>query len=63
MRRIGDAQVCVDRLNGVSLHGRTIRVDFSATAKPHNPTPGEYMGTKRHLRQSYFTHTAAKNDD
>lgn len=29
------------------LQGRKIRVDFSMTQKPHEPTPGEYMGPKR----------------
>ena len=29
------------------LHGRKLRVDFSATTRPHNPTPGEYRGNKR----------------
>lgn len=29
------------------LNGRRIRVDFSVTERPHNPTPGEYMGHRR----------------
>lgn len=52
MRETDHAQMCIDKLNGMQLHGRTLRVDFSATAKPHNPTPGEYMGARRPLRQS-----------
>lgn len=29
------------------LDGRRIRVDYSVTDRPHAPTPGEYMGTRR----------------
>lgn len=54
MRKTEDASRCIEKLNGMSLHGRTIRVDFSATVKPHNPTPGEYMGAKRPLRMFHL---------
>ncbi|WWC61796.1 uncharacterized protein I303_104381 [Kwoniella dejecticola CBS 10117] len=47
MRTIEDAQRAIEKLNGLNLHGRNIRVDFSATQKPHAPTPGQYMGVKR----------------
>lgn len=47
MRSIEDATRCIEKLNGLNLHGRNIRVDYSATQKPHNPTPGEYMGVRR----------------
>ncbi|KAI9639458.1 uncharacterized protein MKK02DRAFT_29516 [Dioszegia hungarica] len=57
MRTTEDAQECVDKLNGQMLHGREMRVDFSATQKPHNPTPGEYMGAKRPLRQFLVTNS------
>ncbi|XP_052864364.1 transformer-2 protein homolog beta-like [Anopheles cruzii] len=30
--------------NGLQIHGRRIRVDFSITDRPHSPTPGVYMG-------------------
>ncbi|ORX36751.1 hypothetical protein BD324DRAFT_465696 [Kockovaella imperatae] len=50
MRSTADAERCVDKLNGFMLHGRPIRVDFSATQKAHQPTPGQYMGEKRPLR-------------
>ncbi|XP_058057098.1 transformer-2 protein homolog beta-like [Anopheles bellator] len=30
--------------NGLQVHGRRIRVDFSITDRPHSPTPGVYMG-------------------
>lgn len=51
MRTVEDAQRCIDQLNGVSLQGRAIRVDFSATRKPHNPTPGQYMGERKPMRE------------
>ncbi|ODO08852.1 transformer-2 protein [Cryptococcus wingfieldii CBS 7118] len=47
MRTVEDATRCIDKLNGLSLHGRNIRVDYSATQKPHHSTPGQYMGVKR----------------
>nr|XP_019046226.1 hypothetical protein I302_04966 [Kwoniella bestiolae CBS 10118]OCF25156.1 hypothetical protein I302_04966 [Kwoniella bestiolae CBS 10118] len=47
MRTIEDASRAIEKLNGLSLHGRNIRVDYSATQKPHAPTPGQYMGVKR----------------
>ncbi|KAG0144042.1 hypothetical protein CROQUDRAFT_95549 [Cronartium quercuum f. sp. fusiforme G11] len=47
MRDVQDASTCITELNGFDLHGRPIRVDYSVTTKPHQPTPGQYMGTKR----------------
>ncbi|KAH9819648.1 hypothetical protein DFH28DRAFT_886807 [Melampsora americana] len=47
MRDVQDASTCISELNGLDLHGRPIRVDYSVTTKPHQPTPGQYMGTKR----------------
>ncbi|EAL23587.1 hypothetical protein CNBA2340 [Cryptococcus deneoformans B-3501A] len=47
MRTVDDAARCIEKLNGLSLHGRNIRVDYSATQKPHSSTPGQYMGAKR----------------
>jgi len=41
---IEDAQKALERTNGMRLDGRYIRVDFSLTKKPHDPTPGVYMG-------------------
>ncbi|KAK4689065.1 transformer-2 protein, partial [Tremellales sp. Uapishka_1] len=49
MKSTEDATRCIEKLNGVLIHGRAIRVDFSATRKPHQSTPGEYMGIKRPL--------------
>lgn len=31
-------------MNGTELDGRTLRVDYSITKRPHTPTPGVYMG-------------------
>ncbi|GFZ44026.1 hypothetical protein JCM24511_01747 [Saitozyma sp. JCM 24511] len=53
MRSIEDAGRCIEKLNGMMLHGRAIRVDYSATQKPHAPTPGEYKGEKRPLDDRY----------
>ncbi|XP_065076235.1 transformer-2 protein homolog beta-like isoform X2 [Ochlerotatus camptorhynchus] len=43
--------------NGMVLHERTIRVDYSVTERPHTPTPGVYLGDrdtgKRRCRSSY----------
>ncbi|KLT41849.1 RNA-binding domain-containing protein [Cutaneotrichosporon oleaginosum] len=49
MRSTEDATRAIEKLNGIELHGRNIRVDYSATTKPHAPTPGEYRGEKRPL--------------
>ena len=53
MRSTADAERCIEKLNGLMLHGRPIRVDFSATQKPHQPTPGQYMGEKKPLRGGF----------
>jgi len=44
MREIEDATRAIADMNGQELHGRRIRVDYSTTSRPHNPTPGQYMG-------------------
>lgn len=42
-----EATLCIEKLNGVNLHERNMRVDYSTTQRPHDPTPGAYMGYKR----------------
>lgn len=39
-----DAKVAHTQANGIEIGDRQIRVDFSATEKPHDPTPGVYYG-------------------
>ena len=52
MGSVEDAEKCIAGLNGVEIHGRNIRVDFSTTKRPHSPTPGQYMGHRRELFNS-----------
>lgn len=40
------ADMALSKTNGISFQGRQIRVDYSATEKPHEPTPGRYMGER-----------------
>jgi transformer-2 protein len=47
MGSVDEAALCIEKLNGIDLNGRRIRVDFSVTSRPHDPTPGAYMGPKR----------------
>jgi len=53
MSTVDEATRCIEKLNGIELNGRRIRVDFSVTDRPHAPTPGEYMGHRRAGRDSY----------
>lgn len=41
---IEDAKVAHSQANGIEIGDRRIRVDYSATEKPHDPTPGVYYG-------------------
>ncbi|KAI0786476.1 hypothetical protein C8Q75DRAFT_808454 [Abortiporus biennis] len=47
MSTVEEAARCIEKLNGIDLNGRRIRVDYSVTDRPHAPTPGEYMGHRR----------------
>lgn len=47
MRDVDGASAAIEALNGKDLHGRRIRVDFSTTHRPHDPTPGIYKGEVR----------------
>lgn len=42
-----EAERALKETNGMRLDGRYIRVDYSATTRPHSPTPGRYMGERR----------------
>jgi len=39
-----DAKTAKNECVGMEIDGRSIRVDFSLTERPHTPTPGIYMG-------------------
>lgn len=43
---IDEAKKALEATAGMSLMGRTIRVDYSKTERAHSPTPGKYMGTR-----------------
>jgi len=53
MSTVDEAARCIEKLNGIELNGRRIRVDYSVTDRAHAPTPGEYMGHRRSGRDSY----------
>lgn len=42
--KIEAAKEAKEKLDGTRLDGNLIRVDYSVTDKPHEPTPGIYMG-------------------
>ncbi|KAF8356516.1 rsp-8 [Pristionchus pacificus] len=42
--RLDDASAARDKLNGIELDGRKIRIDYSVTKRAHSPTPGNYQG-------------------
>jgi len=41
---VNSAKHAKEKLNGIEIDGRKIRVDFSLTQHAHAPTPGVYMG-------------------
>jgi len=43
-KTMDDAVKAKEAMNGSKVDGYCIRTDFSLTEKPHNPTPGRYMG-------------------
>ncbi|XP_035910795.1 transformer-2 protein homolog beta-like [Anopheles stephensi] len=45
-----EAAVARAHCNGLHIHGRRMRVDYSITEQPHAPTPGVYMGRKNESR-------------
>ncbi|CAG8566920.1 6035_t:CDS:2 [Paraglomus brasilianum] len=48
MDSVEDATLAKDKTNGMLLNSRNMRVDYSLTQRAHTPTPGEYMGDRRH---------------
>uniref|UniRef100_A0A182VTW4 RRM domain-containing protein n=1 Tax=Anopheles minimus TaxID=112268 RepID=A0A182VTW4_9DIPT len=45
-----EASLARAQCNGMHIHGRRMRVDYSITDQPHPPTPGVYMGRKNESR-------------
>uniref|UniRef100_A0AAF5HYR0 RRM domain-containing protein n=2 Tax=Strongyloides stercoralis TaxID=6248 RepID=A0AAF5HYR0_STRER len=43
---IEDAIKAKNEMNGQEIDGRNVRVDYSVTKGPHDPTPGVYKGNK-----------------
>jgi transformer-2 protein len=39
--------------HGLEIDGASVRTDYSFTKRPHNPTPGRYMGHVRRPRYGY----------
>ncbi|XP_062546155.1 transformer-2 sex-determining protein-like [Armigeres subalbatus] len=61
------ATAAKNKCNGMELHDRTIRVDYSVTKRAHTPTPGVYMGVRRgeerKTRSSYSYRGRSYDDD
>ncbi|CAF1321734.1 unnamed protein product [Rotaria sordida] len=53
--RLEDAKDAKKETHGMEIDGQKIRVDFSLTARPHDRTPGIYMGVaeNRNSRKDY----------
>ncbi|XP_058823537.1 transformer-2 protein homolog beta-like [Topomyia yanbarensis] len=66
-RELHDASAAKVRCNGMVVHERTIRVDYSVTERAHTPTPGIYMGERsagrRRNRSSYSSRGRSYDDD
>lgn len=41
---VEEATAARDAMNSTEIDGRRVRVDYSVTQKPHDPTPGSYAG-------------------
>ncbi|KAI8585761.1 splicing factor, arginine/serine-rich 10, partial [Geranomyces variabilis] len=57
---IAGASAARDALDGTELHARRMRVDYSLTRKPHDPTPGVYKGDPRDSYRS--GHSSRRHD-
>ncbi|XP_058446021.1 transformer-2 protein homolog beta-like [Malaya genurostris] len=66
-RELQEASAAKVQCNGMIVHERTIRVDYSVTERPHTPTPGIYMGERnagrRRNRSSYSSRGRSYDDD
>ncbi|XP_058458149.1 transformer-2 protein homolog alpha-like isoform X2 [Malaya genurostris] len=51
---VEDARVAHEQANGIEIGDRRIRVDYSATEKPHDPTPGVYYGKVSYPKTSSY---------
>ncbi|XP_055641819.1 transformer-2 protein homolog beta-like [Toxorhynchites rutilus septentrionalis] len=64
---IEGASIAKAQCNGMMVHEKTIRVDYSITDRPHTPTPGMYMGNKdsrkRHHRTVHRYRGRSYDDD
>jgi len=62
-----EAKKAKEELSGLLLNGEHIRVDFSQTKKPHDPTPGQYMGkvsrSRYKSRHPYNSYRRSPNRD
>jgi len=48
-----DAAKAKEGLAGLTMAGRSLRIDFSYTRKAHSPTPGRYLGRSSRRRNNY----------
>lgn len=53
-RNLDDAIEARDKMNGVSIDRREVRVDYSKTTRAHTPTPGQYYGKKSDAYNSKY---------
>ncbi|CAH0555912.1 unnamed protein product [Brassicogethes aeneus] len=51
---VEDAQIAKKECSGMRVDGKTIRVDYSITARAHTPTPGVYMGKSTSYERAYY---------
>lgn len=56
--RVEDARDARDNCTGMEIDNRRIRVDYSITLRPHEPTPGIYKGRST---RSYYEKDRSDN--
>ncbi|KAI8050847.1 hypothetical protein BDF22DRAFT_693700 [Syncephalis plumigaleata] len=47
------AEKAIEKLHGIELHNRRIRVELGKRARPRTPTPGKYLGPPKRHSASY----------